>query len=36
VTAGGWIFMGVAWALATGVVVWCYVRLLRDDAERRR
>lgn len=28
-TAGGWIFMGAAWTISTGLVVWCYARLLR-------
>lgn len=33
-TAGGWIFMGLAWAAATGLVVWCYARILRSDRDR--
>jgi len=36
VTTGGWIFMATAWAVATGLVVCCYVRLLRDDLDRPR
>jgi len=36
VSAGGWIFMGVAWAAATGLVVWCYARIVLDDLARRR
>jgi hypothetical protein len=35
VTAGGWVFMGVAWTVVTGLVAWCYARLLWDDRDRR-
>lgn len=35
-TTGGWVFMGLGWAASTGLVVWCYARLLRGDGKRRR
>jgi len=35
-TRAGWIFMAIAWVGATGLVTWCYAKLLRDRSNGRR
>jgi hypothetical protein len=34
-TLAGWVFMGSAWVLVGGLFVYCFGRLLREDARRR-
>jgi hypothetical protein len=31
----GWLFMGTAWAVVGGLVVYCFGRLLRHDGASR-
>lgn len=30
-TIGGWIFLGCAWSIVTGLAVFCIAKTLRDD-----
>ena len=31
ITMTGWLFMGSAWVFVTGLVVWCFAKVLRGD-----
>jgi len=33
-TFGGWIFMLLTWGIITGLMVYCYTKVIRSDIDK--